>query len=286
MQTGFSPVWDVNAICTLPLCAKDSLAYRSYPGARSMHSVTTASLFQARPQQRMLLGCVLASVALHAALLSLSPGLRHHRAPVGFLTATLVTPVATLEPAKAQPAPAEARQPPRKREQRERAAAAPRSAPRTAASLESPARESEQPEIAPEPMPATGVPVAGANSGGAATAQAVPVPAAPSRLPAGPDAGNVDQYRLALMGAAKRYKRYPSQAVENGWTGRVEVRLVVARDGGVETVRVKNSSGYAVLDDQALDMIRRAEGVTPIPSALQGLPFSVDIPVVFDLQTG
>ncbi len=103
---------------------------------------------------------------------------------------------------------------------------------------------------------------------------------------AAPDAGNVDQYRIALMGAAKRYKRYPTQAVENGWTGKVEVRLVVARDGGVDSVRVKNSSGYGILDDQALDMIRKAEGVTPIPPALQGRQFSIDIPVIFDLQTG
>ncbi len=88
------------------------------------------------------------------------------------------------------------------------------------------------------------------------------------------------------MGAARRYKRYPTQAVENGWTGKVEVRLVVARDGGVDSVRVKNSSGYGILDDQALDMIRKAEGVTPIPPALQGRQFSIDIPVIFDLQTG
>ena len=36
------------------------------------------------------------------------------------------------------------------------------------------------------------------------------------------DAGNVEQYRLALMSAARKFKKYPAQAMEKGWTGKVE----------------------------------------------------------------
>ena len=127
--------------------------------------------------------------------------------------------------------------------------------------------------IAPVPQAAQAAPAPGLS----------PAAAPPANLP---DAGNVDQYRLALMGAARRYKRYPAQAVENGWTGKVEVRLVIGADGGVERALVKLSSGYDILDSQALDMIRKAESLTPVPPALRGREFSVDIPVVFDLQTG
>ena len=120
-------------------------------------------------------------------------------------------------------------------------------------------------------------------------AQAAPVPRfspGVAALANSPDAGNVEEYRLALISAAKRYKRYPGQAVENGWTGKVEVRLVINAEGGVERTLVKSSSGYDVLDSQALDMMRKAESLTPVPAALRGHGFSVDIPVVFDLQTG
>ncbi len=97
------------------------------------------------------------------------------------------------------------------------------------------------------------------------------------------DVGTVDQYRLSLMGQARRYKRYPSQAVEKGWTGKVEVRLVVGADGNMQGVLVKSSSGYAILDNQAIDIVKKAKPLTPIPRSLRGREFSVDIPVIFDL---
>jgi len=49
---------------------------------------------------------------------------------------------------------------------------------------------------------------------------------------------------------------------------------------------VKASSGYEILDNQALDMVKKAKPLTPIPAALRGREFTVDIPVIFDLQAG
>lgn len=100
------------------------------------------------------------------------------------------------------------------------------------------------------------------------------------------DTGTLDQFRLALMGEARRYKRYPVLATERGWTGKVEVHLVVGSDGSMGSAVVKSSSGHEILDDQALDMIRKAQARTPVPAALRGREFSVDIPVIFDLQSG
>ena len=100
------------------------------------------------------------------------------------------------------------------------------------------------------------------------------------------DAVTLAQYRLALIGAARRYKRYPAQALDKGWQGRVEIRLVVGANGTIQTSLVKTSSGYEVLDNQALDMVKKAKPLTPIPAALRGREFSVDIPVIFDLQAG
>jgi protein TonB len=100
------------------------------------------------------------------------------------------------------------------------------------------------------------------------------------------DAGLLDAYRLALIDAAKRYRRYPVQAIERGWQGRVEIRMAIGADGMIKGTHVKTSSNYQILDQQALDMVKRSKPLIEIPSALRGREFSVDIPVIFELQTG
>ena len=112
-----------------------------------------------------------------------------------------------------------------------------------------------------------------------------PPQAAPRQLDV-PDSGNLDQYRVALLGAANRYKRYPAIAMEKGWSGRVEIRLVIGTNGMTQSILVKTSSGFEVLDRTAVDMVTKAKPMTPIPPALRGREFAVDIPVIFSLQTG
>ena len=100
------------------------------------------------------------------------------------------------------------------------------------------------------------------------------------------DPGLLERYRLALIDAAKRYRRYPVQAMERGWQGRVEIRVVIGTNGTIKDALIKTSSNYQILDDQALDMVKRGKPLTSIPAALQGREFTVDVPVIFELQTG
>ena len=44
----------------------------------------------------------------------------------------------------------------------------------------------------------------------------------------GLDADGVRAYRLALAREARRYKRYPREAIDAGWQGTVEVLVAVA----------------------------------------------------------
>src|SRR5258707_1365702 len=117
-------------------------------------------------------------------------------------------------------------------------------------------------------------------------AELPPTEGAAKPLIEGFDTGLLDAYRLALIDAAKRYKRYPGQAMERGWQGRVEIRVVIGGDGMISRAHVKTSSNYQILDDQALDMVKRGKSLTQIPPALRGREFTVDIPVIFELQTG
>ena len=95
------------------------------------------------------------------------------------------------------------------------------------------------------------------------------------------DPGAIARYRLEIISAAKQFRRYPPIARENGWQGRAEVR--VSFDGAREPAVVLNrSSGYAVLDRQAVETLAKA--LAPLPPPLAGQAFELDFPVVFSLD--
>jgi protein TonB len=106
-----------------------------------------------------------------------------------------------------------------------------------------------------------------------------------SALPASPglDGEGLRRYRVALAGEARRYKRYPAHAIEAGWSGTTEVRVSVAAGQPVPVVQLVKSSGHPVLDEAALEMLRRAVPATAIPAALRERAFAVELPIVFDL---
>jgi periplasmic protein TonB len=99
-----------------------------------------------------------------------------------------------------------------------------------------------------------------------------------------PDAGSLAQYRLQLIGAARRYKRYPRVAMDNNWEGAAEITMVIGGNGMISQVLVKTSSGHEVLDQQALEMFKRAKPLVPIPAALRGKEFSINLRAIYSLK--
>jgi protein TonB len=51
----------------------------------------------------------------------------------------------------------------------------------------------------------------------------------------------------------------------------------------VPAVQVINSSGYPVLDEAALEMLRLALPAATVPASLRERSFAVELPIVFDL---
>ena len=98
------------------------------------------------------------------------------------------------------------------------------------------------------------------------------------------DAGTLEQYRLALIVATRRYKRYPAIAMEKGWQGRVEVHMVIGANGMIASASIKTGSGHEILDNQALDMLKKGKTTVPIPAGLRGREFSIVVPVIFNLD--
>ena len=142
----------------------------------------------------------------------------------------------------------------------------------------------------PQPVPAPSVPVAPPPVAveppapqpapppvAAVQSQPVPQPAQP------PESLSRDQYRLQLIDEARRHKRYPPLARENNWQGDVRVDVAISANGR-PTVTLKGSSGYEVLDRQALDMFAQAARSVPVPPALRGKEFSFEVRAVYGLE--
>ena len=92
------------------------------------------------------------------------------------------------------------------------------------------------------------------------------------------------EYRLSLASAARRFKRYPAQARQNGWEGTVEVALDFGALAPLPRVRLLRSSGRQALDAQALDMLSQAAGVTALPDGLKARDFRLVLAVQFSLD--
>lgn len=236
----------------------------------------TAALFHDDARQRVLLACFGVSIALHALLLFAFPLLRTGTYPDDFKALT-----ATFAPRPATEGVTAVPEPRLKPPERPTEAKPPLPLPALA----------EAPTVAPVvPQPAAPASSPAPSDPGVSPPDASRAPETHSAEAAAKppierfDAGLVEAYRLALIDAAKHHKRYPVQARERGWQGRVEIRVVIGADGTIKRTHVKTSSNYQILDDQALDMVNR--GLTPIPPALRGREFSVDVPVIFELQTG
>ncbi len=108
---------------------------------------------------------------------------------------------------------------------------------------------------------------------------------APANLGGGIDKATLDRYRLALITATRRYKRYPALAMEKGWQGRVEVHMAIGADGMLAGTSIKSSSGHEILDNQAVDMLKKGKTTVPIPARLRGRKFNIDVPVIFSLDS-
>jgi protein TonB len=78
---------------------------------------------------------------------------------------------------------------------------------------------------------------------------------------------------------------YPEQARRQGWEGRVVLRLEVLPSGVAGNIGIERSSGYPLLDETAVQAVRRWRFV-PARDAASGLPVPCTtlVPLVFRLN--
>jgi protein TonB len=240
-----------------------------------------------REQNRAFSYAVLASIVLHGmALFGLphrSPALPPIEPQLPILIARIAEPPAPARdpvfvPPVVKPPPPVQRQKPKPR-------------PRT---VEKP-DPTPQPKAEPAPPVAEAAPaapppvIARAEDAPRAAAPAPPAAAPAPVQPEPPmepalDPRSIAEYRLQIIGAAPRYKRYPPLARENNWEGLVALRMEFGSNGRLAALAVTRTSGYDVLDKQAAEMFRNAAQAVPVPALLRGKEFSVEVAAIYGLR--
>lgn len=138
--------------------------------------------------------------------------------------------------------------------------------------------------VAQAAAPSTGQRVAGAS-----TAPAIAIVQAASATSNGNPSGEagVEQVKKKYLKEHFNYIRdlivkrlaYPPIARRMEWSGKVVLSFIVSEDGEVRSVRVKESSGYTVLDNSAMDTVKRAAPFPRPPVAAE-----IVMPVLFKLE--
>ena len=77
------------------------------------------------------------------------------------------------------------------------------------------------------------------------------------------DAAYLLDWRQRLEAVGNKY--YPQASVRYGIYGDVRLLVVILQDGSLEEIRVLSSSGYAVLDEAAIKIVRMAAPYSPFP---------------------
>jgi protein TonB len=133
----------------------------------------------------------------------------------------------------------------------------------------------------PQATPATEAPPAAAPPGTTA-------PTATNQAAQVRDGAAAQQQRVTWQGALiahlERFKRYPRAAQIRRQEGAPLVAFSMDRNGHILSARLHTSSGYRMLDKEALDLITRAEPLPIPPDSVKGDPLSLVVPIEFFIR--
>lgn len=92
------------------------------------------------------------------------------------------------------------------------------------------------------------------------------------------------RYEELLFAWMNRHKEYPMLAQRRGLEGRGSLRVRIGRDGRVLERVLVSSTGQPVLDQAALDMVRRANPFPAVPEGYAGPSFEFVAPIEYRLR--
>lgn len=99
-----------------------------------------------------------------------------------------------------------------------------------------------------------------------------------------PDPALLERYGRSLSSLFSRHQQYPRLAAMRGWEGEVQVRITIARKGNIVATQVVRSSGFEVLDQNAVQLVTNTGTLPRPPEALQNKEIQIVVPVLFKLD--
>jgi protein TonB len=157
-------------------------------------------------------------------------------------------------------------------------------------------RTREESETAPEMVQATEAAEAQppvARSEASIAAEAAPEQRAeqPSEVAAAPEHGNardaqrrIEAWQRAIFAHIGRFKTYPEAARKRNIRGEIVVAFTLDRKGGVSGVRIAIGSGSSILDQAALEVLRKANPLPAPPGEVRGEAVELLLPMRYQLR--
>lgn len=165
------------------------------------------------------------------------------------------------------------------------------------------AEQEPQPDIAPAPNPEVAlapeppkpkpepVPTDSQMPAPATTAPQVPK-VEPSVAAAAPaqaqlsvsDSIAIPTWKRQVVALLERNKRYPALAKARNERGSAQLAFSLDRQGRVTATRIVKSSGSVALDQETLDLVRRAQPFPAPPAAMAGARIDLVVPVRFNVH--
>lgn len=114
-----------------------------------------------------------------------------------------------------------------------------------------------------------------------------PTPKPPQRVP---EAASrfLQSYLDNLRARIRATRTYPPQSIENREEGDVMAGFTLFKDGTIRNIRVARSSGYLLLDENAVQSLRQVSPFDPIPNeiikAFGKDSFNFEIPIEYRLS--
>ena len=99
-----------------------------------------------------------------------------------------------------------------------------------------------------------------------------------------PSAAQIASWHRKIALQVERHKGYPAAAQDRHETGTAELAFTLDRNGKVVASRVVRSSGFAALDQETLETVRRAQPFPPPPANMPGETFDFTVPIRFNIR--
>lgn len=99
-----------------------------------------------------------------------------------------------------------------------------------------------------------------------------------------PDTEEMFRYKDAIRQRIESYRRYPRSARKHKIEGITVLTFMISEKGTVSSIKVVRSSGYKVLDTEAVATVKRASPFPSIPSGINRFHIEMEVAIVFNLK--